>query len=89
MIKIEVSERRRTKFKMKFKLNNYLTDGGNENLFGYSVIENFYDNSYSLISPSFDDYFNGNRPLKRKIVIFFSLSNALNCYYKVRNTGYF
>jgi hypothetical protein len=67
----KLTEVRKTKFKTKLKLNNYLKDDQNDDPFGYLSLEKFYTSNFTYISPTFDDYLNGNISLRRKIIVGF------------------
>jgi len=66
----EVSEVRTT---IKLKINNFIKNNNDDDPFGYLELIKFLIDHHISISSSVDDYMNGNRPLKRKIIVYFHI----------------
>ena len=63
--------------KVRQRYNNFFNETNEQNK--YNKIENFFKNYFITVSPTFEDYFNKNRPKKRKIItIFLRFVDILN-----------
>jgi len=73
--KIEESEVTKPERRRKVKRNNYVNENkeeindNNDDPYGYLVMEKFFRDNYLFISPTFEDCIDGNRPLKRRIIV--------------------
>jgi len=70
-MEVEVPEVREIRARIKLKVNNFMDNNNDDDLFGYIELIKFTTDHHIIISSSVDDYINGNRPLKRKIVVYF------------------
>ena len=63
--------------KVRQRYNNFFNETNEQNK--YNKIENFTKKYFITVSPTFEDYFNKNRPKKRKIItIFLRFVDILN-----------
>lgn len=70
-MEVDVPEVHKTKTRKKLKVNNYMAKYDNDDPFGYLALERFFVANHLIISPTFDNVINGDRPWKRIIDVWY------------------
>jgi len=70
-MEVDVPEVRKTKTRIKLRLNNLMTKYNNDDPFGYLALEKFFDTNNLCVSSTFVGAIYGDRPLERIIYVWY------------------